>query len=67
MYYYFVLKKLSLSEEKGFGLDLSSVAVEKVPLVLTTTDNVEIKRVDFEGGNGVDALYNPKAAKHSEV
>lgn len=67
MYYYFVLKKLSLSEEKGFGLDLSSVAVEKVPLVLSTTDNVEIKRVDFESGNGVGAITSPKTATHTEA
>ncbi|SMO65054.1 KUP/HAK/KT family potassium transporter [Solitalea koreensis] len=46
MYYYFILKKLSLSEEKGFGLDLSSIAVEKVPLVLENTENVEISRVN---------------------
>jgi KUP system potassium uptake protein len=31
---YFILKKFSLSEQKGFGLDSSSVKVEKFPLVL---------------------------------
>ena len=45
MAFYVHLKKLSLSEERGFGLDLSFVTVEKVPLMLTTPENVEIRRV----------------------
>ncbi|MBP7168119.1 MAG: KUP/HAK/KT family potassium transporter, partial [Bacteroidia bacterium] len=32
---YFVIKRLSMSEEKAFGLDSSSVMVEKVPLIVT--------------------------------
>lgn len=44
MGYYLYLKKVSLSEEKGFGLDLSFVTVEKVPLMLTTPETVEIHR-----------------------
>lgn len=46
MAYYFVLKKLGLSEEKGFGLDLSFVTVEQVPLIVTKTDTVQLTRVD---------------------
>lgn len=46
MGYYFVLKKLGLSEEKGFGLDLSFVTVEQVPLIVTKTDTVQLTRVD---------------------
>jgi len=46
MAYYFVLKKLGLSEEKGFGLDLSFVTVEQVPLIVTKTDTVHLTRVD---------------------
>ncbi|POY38334.1 potassium transporter Kup [Solitalea longa] len=65
MYYYFILKKLSLSEEKGFGLDMSSVTVEKVPLVLATTENVEIKRVNYDSGNGVDLHF--QATHHQTI
>ncbi|MCC8408896.1 KUP/HAK/KT family potassium transporter [Mucilaginibacter sp. UR6-1] len=42
---YVQLKKASLSEERGFGLDLSFVTVEKVPLMLTTPDNVDMRRI----------------------
>jgi KUP system potassium uptake protein len=44
MNYYFILKKASLSEERSFGLDLSFVTVEKVPLLLADPDSVELKR-----------------------
>ncbi|EHQ28480.1 KUP/HAK/KT family potassium transporter [Mucilaginibacter paludis] len=44
MNYYFLLKKASLSEERSFGLDLSFVTVEKVPLLLADPDSVELKR-----------------------
>jgi KUP system potassium uptake protein len=40
-----ILKKLSLSEERGFGLDLSFVTVEKVPLMLAVPEAVEIHRI----------------------
>jgi KUP system potassium uptake protein len=39
------LKKVSISEERGFGLDLSFVTVEKVPLMLTDPEAVVINRV----------------------
>ena len=45
MAFYKELKKISLSEERGFGLDLSFVTVEKVPLMLTAPETVEIHRV----------------------
>jgi len=45
MAYYLILKKVSLSEERGFGLDLSFVTVEKVPLMLAAPETVEIHRV----------------------
>lgn len=41
---YVVLKKLSLSEEKGFGLDLSFVTVEKVPLIVGEIEEVNVRR-----------------------
>ncbi|HEY4322801.1 MAG TPA: KUP/HAK/KT family potassium transporter [Mucilaginibacter sp.] len=45
MEYYGILKRMSLSEERGFGLDLSFVTVEKVPLILAAPEPVEIYRV----------------------
>ncbi len=43
---YFTLKKFSLSEERGFGLDLSFVTLEKVPLMVTSEkEKVEITRI----------------------
>ncbi len=46
MGFYVYLKKASLSEERGFGLDLSFVTIEKVPLMLTPPEAVEIHRVN---------------------
>ncbi|WP_158990237.1 KUP/HAK/KT family potassium transporter [Mucilaginibacter sp. L196] len=45
MAYYVYLKKVSLSEERGFGLDLSFVTVEKVPLMLAAPETVELDRI----------------------
>ncbi len=42
---YFLLKHFSLSEEKGFGLDTSSVILEKVPLVIAPPKQFQIRRV----------------------
>lgn len=42
---YFMLDKLSLSEEKAFGLDTSSVTVEKVPMVIAPLKDFKLKRV----------------------
>lgn len=47
MDYYFILKKFSLSEERGFGLDASFVTIERVPLIISTQDTSELKRVDL--------------------
>jgi len=44
--YYFLLKHFSLSEERGFGLDLSFVTLEKVPLVVTEHEKVNLNRID---------------------
>ncbi|MEC4048649.1 KUP/HAK/KT family potassium transporter [Flavobacterium sp. SUN046] len=43
---YFFLKKFSLSEEKGFGLDSSSVKVEQFPMVLHPPEIIGMKRLD---------------------
>lgn len=42
---YNMLHRLSLSEERGFGLDSSFVTIERVPLVVSGTKEIEIKRV----------------------
>jgi len=41
---YFWLKELSLSEERGFGLDPSNVTVEKFPLIVSPIPNFNLKR-----------------------
>jgi KUP system potassium uptake protein len=45
MYSYFFMKKFSLSEEKGFGLDSSSVKIEQFPLVIHAPEKIEMKRI----------------------
>lgn len=42
---YNLLRRFSLSEEKGFGLDSSFVSVERVPLVVARTKEVYMKRI----------------------
>jgi KUP system potassium uptake protein len=42
---YFMLKNISLSEEKAFGLDTSSVHVEKVPLIIAPAREMHLKRI----------------------
>jgi KUP system potassium uptake protein len=42
---YGFLKQLSLSEEKAFGLDTSSVTVETVPLILAPPKAINLKRI----------------------
>jgi KUP system potassium uptake protein len=42
---YFWAKELSLSEERGFGLEQSNVLVEKFPLVVAPVSSLKIKRV----------------------
>ncbi len=43
---YFWLKEISLSEEKGFGLDTSNVVVEKFPLVVSQVAHIRLKRIN---------------------
>ena len=42
---YFLLKKLSLSEEKAFGLDSSSVKIEKFPMVVNPPESSCMTRI----------------------
>jgi KUP system potassium uptake protein len=46
MKFHFWLKEISLSEERGFGLDASNVTVEKFPLIVAPVSNLRLKRVD---------------------
>lgn len=45
---YFWLKEVSLSEERGFGLDPSNVTVEKFPLIVSPIPNFNLKRTGEE-------------------
>ena len=42
---YFMLDNLSLPEDKAFGLDTSSVMIEKVPLVIAPPKEIRLTRV----------------------
>lgn len=42
---YFWLKELSVSEEKGFGLEQSNVAIEKFPLVVAPVSKLKLSRI----------------------
>jgi KUP system potassium uptake protein len=42
---YFWVKEISLSEEKGFGLEQSKVQVEKFPLIVAPVSKLKLKRI----------------------
>lgn len=42
---HFWLKEISLSEERGFGLDASNVTIEKFPLIVSPVTSVRLKRI----------------------
>jgi KUP system potassium uptake protein len=45
MDWYFLLKHISLSEASAFGLDTSSVTIEKVPMVISPMEGYQLKRI----------------------
>jgi KUP system potassium uptake protein len=45
MDFYFLIKKISLPEERAFGLDTSSVTVEKIPLVVKPIEGLKLTRI----------------------
>jgi KUP system potassium uptake protein len=45
MKFHFWLKEISLSEERGFGLDASTVTIEKFPLIVAPVTNIKLKRI----------------------
>ncbi len=42
---YFMLKKFSISEAKAFGLDSSSVKIEKFPMIISPAKDINLKRI----------------------
>lgn len=50
---YFLLKKLSLSPEKAYGLETSSVVLEKFPLIVKPVSGLNLRRID-------DQPYEPE-------
>jgi len=45
---YFWFKEMSLSEERGFGLDTANVTIEKFPLVVAPVKNPKLTRIVTE-------------------
>jgi KUP system potassium uptake protein len=43
---HFWLKEISLSEERGFGLDASNVVVEKFPLIVAPVTSLKLERIE---------------------
>jgi len=43
---HFWLKSISLSEERGFGLDTSNTTVEMFPLIVSPVTNIRLKRIE---------------------
>jgi KUP system potassium uptake protein len=50
---HFWIKEISLSEERGFGLDPSVVVVEKFPLIVSSISSLPLKRVFTNAEEGV--------------
>jgi len=45
---HFWLKELSLSEERGFGLEQSNFTVEKFPLIVSAVTGIKLNRIEKE-------------------
>ncbi|HYJ37921.1 MAG TPA: KUP/HAK/KT family potassium transporter, partial [Chitinophagaceae bacterium] len=46
MKFHFWMKEISLSEERGFGLDPGNVSIEKFPLIVSPIQSLRLKRVE---------------------
>lgn len=46
MRFHFWLKEISLSEERGFGLDASTVIIEKFPLIVAPVTTLKLRRIE---------------------
>ncbi|MBA3665782.1 MAG: KUP/HAK/KT family potassium transporter [Bacteroidetes bacterium] len=54
---YFFLKRFSMSEAKAFGLDSSSLKIEKFPMVITKAKEMHLRRIGLDAhGNQVNTL-----------
>ena len=51
---YFWIKEVSLSEERGFGLDTSYVTIEKFPLIVAPVTRINLKRLNVEADEDAD-------------
>jgi KUP system potassium uptake protein len=49
---YFWIKKISLSEERGFGLEQSNVIVEKFPLIVAPVRRLKLRRIFMDDEDG---------------
>lgn len=49
---YFWIKKVSLGEERGFGLEQSNVVIEKFPLIVAPVRKLKLKRVFIDEEKG---------------
>ena len=49
---YFWIKKISLSEERGFGLEQSNVTVEKFPLIVAPVRKLKLNRIFMDEEEG---------------
>jgi KUP system potassium uptake protein len=47
MDFYFRLKKMSLSEARGFGLDRSNLTIEQFPLMVSPVPDLQLKRIEL--------------------
>src|SRR5205823_4666922 len=47
MDFYFRLKKMSLSEARGFGLDPSNLTIEQFPLMISPVPDLQLKRIEL--------------------
>lgn len=45
---FFWIKEISLTEERGFGLDPSNVIIEKFPLIVSPVTNINLRRIIHE-------------------
>lgn len=45
---YFLIKRITLSDARSYGLDTSNVTVEHIPLAIPTTSRVELERLPFD-------------------
>ncbi|MCC6258932.1 MAG: KUP/HAK/KT family potassium transporter [Chitinophagaceae bacterium] len=50
---YFMIKEISVSEERSFGLEQSNVIVEKFPLIVAPVSKLKLKRVWLNEDEGI--------------